>query len=240
MSRRVADLTWDQVRDRIAENRPAILPIGAGAKEHGWHLPMASDQIQAEYLAHELAERIDGLVWPTLSYGYYPAFTAYAGSVSLGEGTFRAIVREIVTGLLAHRVRAVLVLDTGISTIPPVAAALTGVAGASHLRIHAGPRYKAAAAMLAEQLWGGHADELETSRMLVLAPGLVVMTRAVRHPSDVPMPPGPLHPTDTTSPCWSESGVTGDPSLATRAKGDALLAAMLDDLTEAARAAMAG
>ena len=43
---------------------------------------------------------------------------------------------------------------------------------------------------------------------------------------------GPLTPTDASSPNYSRSGSYGDPTLATRAKGEVLLAAMLDDLTE--------
>lgn len=239
MNRQVSALTWDQVRDRIAENAPAILPVGAGAKEHGWHMPMATDAIQAAYLAAILAERIGGLIWPVVNYGYYPAFNAYAGSISLSAATFSAVMRELVEGLLAQGVRTVFVLDTGISTIQPVSAAIAGRAGVHHLRIHAGARYEAAA-QLADQAWGGHADELETSRMLVLAPQQVDMARAVAHPRTTAMPPGALHPTDMASPCWSESGVTGDPTRATLAKGEILLAAMLDDLTETARRVLAG
>ena len=52
-----------------------------------------------------------------------------------------------------------------------------------HLRIHEGPRYRrAAATALAEQSHGSHADELETSLMLALAPQLVDMARAEAEP----------------------------------------------------------
>jgi creatinine amidohydrolase len=46
----VSGLTWDQVRDRLAGGAAAILPIGAGSKQHGLHLPMATDQVFAAYL----------------------------------------------------------------------------------------------------------------------------------------------------------------------------------------------
>jgi creatinine amidohydrolase len=91
----VAGLTWDRVKDRLAGRAAAILPIGAGSKQHGLHLPMATDQIFARYFARALADRIDALIWPTLSYGAYPAFVAYAGSVSLSSRTFQATVTEI-------------------------------------------------------------------------------------------------------------------------------------------------
>ena len=44
--------------------------------------------------------------------------------------------------------------------------------------------------------------------------------------------PGALTPSDPDSPNYSRSGSYGDPTLATSAKGELLLAAMLDDLNE--------
>ena len=44
--------------------------------------------------------------------------------------------------------------------------------------------------------------------------------------------PGPLTPSDPNSPNYSRSGSYGDPTLATAAKGERLLAAMLEDLNE--------
>ena len=51
--------------------------------------------------------------------------------------------------------------------------------------------------------------------------------------------PGRLTPTDATSPNYSRSGSFGDPTLATPAKGEILLGAMLDDLSEQAAAFLA-
>ena len=57
---------WDEVARRIKEGAVAILPIGAAAKQHGFHLPLNTDRVQAEWLAGRMAEKIDALVWPTL------------------------------------------------------------------------------------------------------------------------------------------------------------------------------
>jgi creatinine amidohydrolase len=110
---------------------------------------------------------------------------------------------------------------------------------AVHLRIHEGPRYLRAAKTLAEQGHGSHADELETSLMLALAPELVEMSRAEASPALKDQAAGRLTPSDAASPNYSRSGSYGDPTLATRAKGEALLAAMLDDLNEQAEAFVA-
>lgn len=230
----VEQLSWDAVAQRIENGAVAVLPIGAGAKEHGFHLPLNTDRIQAEWLASRIAERIDALIWPTVTYGYYPAFVEYAGSASLSAPTFEAMIEEIAAAIMGYGCRALFVLDTGISTRAPVDRALARVGRdeVNHLRIHEGSRYRRAAAELAEQSHGSHADEIETSLMLVLAPHLVDMSRAEAGPARGGETPGPLTPRDSSSPNYSRSGSYGYPTLATSAKGEVLLAAMVDDLLD--------
>lgn len=237
----IEPMIWDEVARHIANGAAAILPVGAAAKQHGFHLPLNTDRIQAEYLASRLADRIDALIWPTLTYGYYPAFVAYAGSSSLSSSTFEAVVHEIAAGIIGSGCRKLFVLNTGISTLAPVERALSHLDSVSvmHLRIHEGPRYRRAVEQLAEQSHGSHADELETSLMLALAPQLVDMARAEPSPALGYEAPGPLTPTDVNSPNYSRSGSYGDPTLATSAKGEILLAAMLDDISEQAAAFIA-
>src|SRR5437763_15964563 len=90
----IEHLAWDEVPRRIDDSAAAILPSGAGAKQHGFHLPLNTDRIQAEWLSARLAERFDALDWPTVSYGHYPAFVEYAGSSSRSGSTFEAVGHE--------------------------------------------------------------------------------------------------------------------------------------------------
>jgi creatinine amidohydrolase len=234
-------LAWDEVARRLADGAAAILPIGAAAKQHGFHLPLNTDRIQAEYFAARLAERIDALIWPTVTYGHYPAFIEYTGSSSLSASIFEAMVHEIASGIFDGGCRKLLVLDTGISTQGPVERAMQRLAPAKvmHLRIYQGPRYRRAAEALTRQSHGSHADELETSLMLALAPQLVDMARAKASPALKHEMPGRLTPSDKSSPNYSRSGSYGDPTLATPAKGEVLLTAILDDLAEQAASFMA-
>src|SRR5258705_11094312 len=112
-------MTWDGVARRIGHGASAILPIGAAAKQHGFHLPLNTDCIQAEWLAARLAETIDALIWPTLSHGHYPAFVEYAGSISLSAPVFEAVVQQIPTGILGQGCRALVLLGTAVRARAP-------------------------------------------------------------------------------------------------------------------------
>jgi creatinine amidohydrolase len=237
-ARKVADLTWDVVAKRLKGGAAALLPIGAGAKQHGLHMRMATDQVLAEYFAGVVAEETNSLIWPTLTYGAYPAFVAYAGSASLPNATFQSAVTEIANSLLGFGAERVLILDTGISTLAPVEAAIKATSNPSrirHLKVFAGPRFIETAKALQQQPYGSHADEIETSLMLAIAPGSVDMSRAQASPFSPGGPQrGPLSPSDPNSPNYSPSGSFGDPTLASAEKGKTILAAIVADLMEAA------
>ena len=74
-----------------------------------------------------LAEKIDALIWPTLTYGHYPAFVEYAGSSNLSS-TVRGAGEQIAGQILGDGCPNLFVLDTGISTQAPVERALARLA----------------------------------------------------------------------------------------------------------------
>src|SRR5689334_22190283 len=88
------DLTWPEARARFAAGDLAVIPIGAAAKAHGPHLPLKTDAVTARALAQRLIERLPAIAAPVVGFGYYPAFTAFAGSQHLSAATFKALVGE--------------------------------------------------------------------------------------------------------------------------------------------------
>ena len=233
----VQDLPWPTVAARIAAGAIALLPIGAASKEHGPHLPHGTDYVQAGHYAAHIATEVDALIWPVVAYGYYPAFTDYPGSVSLREVTFIALIEDILAGIVASGVQRIALINTGISTIPPLTkmiatpptAAIVDLVNCYH-----GPRFSAASAAVQEQQFGGHADEIETSLMLAIAPERVVMDQAVA--ATAPVLRGTFNRLDPGAPNYSPSGVNGDPTRATRVKGELLLAALYADIVAAVQA----
>ena len=76
---------------------------------------------------------------------------------------------------------------------------------------------------------------LAVSLMLAVAPDLVDMARAAASPFSPAGPhPGPLSPDDPSALNYAPSGSFGDPTLASAEKGKRLLAAILEDMMEAA------
>jgi creatinine amidohydrolase len=227
----LAERPWTEAETLLTADRVVVLPLGAGAKEHGPHLPLGNDQLLAEQLARRVVEARPVALLPTLSYGYYPAFLEYPGSVSLSFETQRDVVVEICRSLARHGPRRFYVLNTGISTVNPLRAAAERLASEGLLLRFTDVRVagRAAEQEVRQQGYGSHADEIETSMMLYLAPQVVDMSQAVADGGK--LHPGPLT-RDASNPAGhhSPSGVFGDPTLATRAKGERVVAGTLADI----------
>jgi creatinine amidohydrolase len=233
-----AQLSWSEVERRVHAATIAVLPIGAACKEHGLHLPLQADLLQADWLAGTLAQRTNVLVWPTVTYGYYPAFTEYPGSVSLSPETFQRMVHEILSDIRRAGVRTVLLLNTGISTIEPLQAVADAMPKEMHIKlanVYDGPRYRSEAEAIEEQACGGHADELETSILLAIDRQSVSLDKADAWTPSAMATSGPFS-RDPDNPRFSPTGVWGDPTLASEEKGRRLLAAMVDDLLATVKA----
>jgi len=206
------DLTWPEAKARFDANAVVIVPIGAASKAHGPHLPLKTDALTARALAQGVIARLDVVAAPVVGFGYYPAFTSFAGSQHLAAGTFKALVRELVGNLRAHHVKRIVLINTGVSTERPLDELESEQGDLLVLHMRTIGR---AAESLVENKEGGHADERETSVMLALEPRAVRMDRLA--------PDGP----------FEKTGATGDPTRATAFKGERLLAARVDDLVAA-------
>ena len=221
----LADLTWAEAGERFAAGAVVLIPVGAAAKEHGLHLPLDTDARVVRALAARAAVRLPLVVAPVVGFGYYPAFAAYPGSQHLRAETFTALVADLVGNFVAHRARKIAILNNGVSTEAPLAevARQFGARGIDPLILNTRTLGRGADRLL-QQTSGGHADERETSVMLALAPETVRLERArpAYRPAGAPMPFSP----DPASPGYNPTGATGDPSLATAAKGEAILAEM--------------
>jgi len=235
------DLTWQEAEARLRSETIVVIPIGAASKEHGPHLKLKNDWLLAEYFKGEVIESIDVVVAPTVNYNYYPAFLEYPGSISLRLETARDLMADICRSLARYGPQRFYVLNTGISTKRPLKLAAEVLADEGIQLRYTDLRKitESVAAGIEQQEGGTHADEIETSMMLFIAPSAVDMSKAVKdfHPSPV----GGLTRDPQGEGAYSASGIYGDPTLATRETGEILVrlavAGILKEIEEFRRVA---
>ena len=221
------DLTWIEAEKLLTQNTVVVIPLGAAAKEHGPHLKLKNDWLIAEYLKTRVLEQADVVDAPTINYHFYPAFVEYPGSTSLRLETARDLIVDVVKSLARFGPRRFYILNTGVSTLRALQPAAESLAKEGLILRYTdllkitGPVEKA----IGKQEGGTHADEIETSMMLYMAPSTVDMKKAAKdyHPSTE----RGLTRNPNGRGVYSATGIYGDATLATKAKGEQITKALV-------------
>lgn len=242
----LGDLTWPEAEVRLREAPLVIVPFGGGAKEHGPHLPMATDRLMLEYLMQAAVDSLPVVVAPPILHGWFPAFRDFPGTEIEDADLFRRYAEEVARSLVKHGARRIVFLNTGItnSTGLPLGVAAREIhqrEGVPTLLISWNDLETEEIDAMAQQKAGGHADEMETSVVLFLRPDLVHMDRAPTDYGPAGGEPGPGYRPGGFSrtpgePGYTTTGIFGDATLATPEKGRRVVEIMTREWIRALRA----
>jgi creatinine amidohydrolase len=223
----LSSMNWVEAKAALNAETVVVIPVGAESKEHGPHLPLDTDFRQAEYFKKRVLSDAEVVIAPTMNYSFYPAFVDYPGSTSLTLPVAREVLLDVIRGIAKFGPRRFYVINIGVSTNRPLAhaTALLALEGITLRYLDlTGSSVRALEKQVETQKEGTHADEMETSTMLAIDATLVDMKKAtVDYMPGAPR--GPLS-LDPKSPRYNVSGVYGDATLATVAKGRFLLEGM--------------
>jgi creatinine amidohydrolase len=209
-----------EIREFAARYPFAILPVGS-TEQHGPHLPLDTDNRIAERIALETARRSVGLILPTVPLGYAWVWRDVPGTLTLRFDTYMRMVRDIAESLERWNIKAVFLLSGHGSNPQPIKHAVREL-----IHDQLGIKvlfdvYAGLDQMLKEadsKRWHTeiHAEEIETSMMLAIAPDLVRMDLAE---ADYPPVPADYAKSELSMGHLMRSGVFGDPGAATAEKG---------------------
>lgn len=214
----LAEMTMTQVEEALKTCQSVVIPFGA-LEEHGPHLPLSTDTIQAMEVARRAAERTPLFVAPPVHYGNCRSTAAHPGTVSISTSTLKALLKDIVRSLYRQGFRTVLVLtghaggahrmalqDAGEELLDELPELTMAVATEYELAREAGRG-------LVETAGDAHAGEIETSRILHSHPQLVRGSA----PEEYPTFPVGLLVRDKRR--YWPGGVWGNPAKASAEKG---------------------
>ena len=215
------NLSWDEAERVLTPDQVVVIPLGAESKEHGLHLPLNNDWLMAEYFKNRVLAAEAVVVAPTINYSYYPAFLEYPGSTSLKSDVARDMTEDIVRSLAHYGPRRFYIINTGISTLKPLAQVASDLAAEGILLRYLDFTQDDPVEKKFRKSGGTHADEVETSMMLYIAPEVVHMEKAKRDLNR--NQPGGLTRDPKGKGTYSPTGAWGDPTLATREEGQAIV-----------------
>jgi creatinine amidohydrolase/Fe(II)-dependent formamide hydrolase-like protein len=225
----LGELTWPLAKERLKTTDTALLPVGA-SEQHGAHLPLDTDTWDATYLADEVARRCSDpkpLVLPAIAYGVSYHHEEFPGTLSISPETLSRMVYEIGMSAARHGVIKLIIINGHGGNGPTLQYAAQMINRDAHIFtcVDSGETSDADIADITETPNDVHAGEVETSTALATRPELVDMSLAKKA-----VPRFSSRYLDFSSRLrieWyahtgklSKSGVLGDPTKASREKGE--------------------
>ena len=236
-------LTWTEVQAMPDKaNVVLIQPVGA-IEQHGPHLPLIVDAaIGVAVLGkalQKLPPEIPAYALPTLYYGKSSEHLHFPGTITLSAATLLATLMEIADSVYRAGFRKFVLMNShgGQPQVMEIAARDIHV---KYEDLMVFPLFTWRVPHITKELLtpkeaqlGIHAGDAETSLMLSVLPEQVKMAAAVaEYPQGLPKDSllsmeGKL-PFAWVTGDLSKSGVIGDPTVATKEKGDRILASVSD------------
>ncbi len=234
--------SWTDVAEFLRTGpRVAVLPFGA-LEQHGPHLPLSTDTIQADAVARRLADRLDAALLPAIPLGNTWSNDALPGTVSIGADTVTAVCADVAASVERAGFALLVVVNGDFGNRLPLHRAAEDAAARDGIPVVVldYPGLTEIGDAVKETPWAApglcHADEIETSMILATAPALVHRDRMAAAYPELPadfglrqMALAPLSPT----------GVFGDPRPATAEKGERILAHVVDESERVVRRVIA-
>lgn len=243
----LTDLTWPEMQARLPKVGLAILPAGS-TEQHGPHLTFETDIAIAAELARRLAlqhfPRV--LVAPPLPAGLSNHHMHFPGTITWRAETFQACLADTVLALRAHGIRRFLILNGHGGNRGAISVLCTRLRYEEGLQVAACTWFELVrdACLKFIPRRRVHADEIEASMGLYLAPRVVrraALRKGRAHADPYPHTDAPAGGAVEVPYYWEEltpNGAYGDARRATAAMGEQLSAAFLERAGEFVEAFM--
>ena len=236
----IAEMTWPELQEVARKKKMVIIPFGSH-ENNGPHLPLSLDSVVAYEIALRLARAVEIPVAPLIPWGNSYQFARYPGTIIIRCEILGELLKDILRSLGKHGFQKFLLLTPHVGNIWPanMAGEELRKEGLFAVTVDWWRLQNRICADLGETktLPSGHASELATSLLLALRPDLVRLDQITR---EVPTDPFYVKYSSASPAVYlyhdakqlSASGLFGDPSRATKEKGEEIMKRCLPYLVE--------
>jgi creatinine amidohydrolase len=251
---RYDDLTWPEIKDAVSRDVVVLIPVGT-IEDHGPHLPLNTDNVIVEAVCFETARRSNGAVLslPVVPVGLDEHHMDFPGTVSVEMELLLAYVAQCAISIARHGFKHLMIVNghgsnasvcelaarKAVLATGMIVGAMAGNAAVNDALVHdvIEQQRKSAHGGI------GHACEYETAMMLHLRPDLVQMDKAVKELGQMATKyfnwgDHPQVAAYSWMDWWSrfsQTGIAGDPTVATAEFGRILFEETCNRMVELLR-----
>jgi creatinine amidohydrolase/Fe(II)-dependent formamide hydrolase-like protein len=228
----LGELAWPDVEEFLKVHNLVIIPVGS-CEQHGPHLPLDTDAYDALWLSLKAARKAQcALVAPPINYGVSIHHMDFPGTITLNPHTLEQTAYEVACSLIKHGFKKIIFENGHGGNTPALEAAAERIKAdtKAFVAIDTVSLIPDFIEKFTETIYDAHAGEFETSTTLANREKFVIKERikksAIKIPKSKYVKIGLKEKGPKVS--WvfrtievSETGVIGDPTRASKLKGEA-------------------
>jgi creatinine amidohydrolase len=227
----IEEMTMTEFEEGLKLTRTVYIPFGS-VEEHGRHLPLSTDTIQAYEVGKKAALKTPLFVAPPIHYGHCRSTSCHPGTVSISTSTLKGLLKDIIRSFRLQGMKYFIVLTGHAGGSQRMALQDAGeelIAEYSDINIAVVTEYDLAhneGRGIIETDGDAHAGEIETSRILNSHPELV------KGKGEREFPVFPTAILVRNKRKYWPKGVWGDPTKASAEKGARLEELVVQKIVE--------
>jgi len=241
----LSKMTWLEVKNRLKETNIAIIPIGS-IEQHGPALPLDTDTCIAYMVAKKVAEKtakdIKPIVTPPIYFGFSDHHMNFPGTISISEDTLSNLITDVCKSLAHHGFKKMVIINGHGGNHAAIHMAMYRLKKEMKIFIALVDIFNIVADVAKNIIQSPiyHADDFETSIMMALEQNvrkekLIKEVANTKIPKFIKIdflasPPSIKIPVYLKE--FTESGIIGDPTKASKEKGEKILEAIIERLVD--------
>ncbi|MHA1157070.1 MAG: creatininase family protein, partial [Candidatus Heimdallarchaeota archaeon] len=100
---KIIDMNSPDIGEAMEQGFDSIVIAVGAIEQHGPHLPLKTDSLIGEEIAHILAKKLGkSLQGPTINVGCSEHHMEFSGTVSISEGTLKSIISDYTQSFVKH------------------------------------------------------------------------------------------------------------------------------------------
>ena len=228
----LGELAWPDIKEFLAVHQSVIIPVGS-CEQHGPHLPLDTDAYDAFWLSLKAAEAAQcALVAPPIYYGVSSYHMDFPGTITLESHTLEQLTYEAAISLIKHGFKKIVFENGHGGNTPSLEATAQKIKADTNafVAIDSISLIPDFIEKSIETPYDAHAGEFETSTSLANREKFVVKERIQKPKIKFPnskytqiglKSSGPKVLWNLRTKEVSDIGVIGDPTKASKKKGEA-------------------
>lgn len=227
----LGEMTWPDVKDFLSNHDVVVIPVGS-CEQHGPHLPLDTDAYDAFWLSLRAADKSGcALVAPPIYYGISFHHMDFPGTATLHPHTLEQLAYEVAVSFIKHGFKKVVFENGHGGNIPALRAAVQRIKAdtGAFVIVDTVSLIPDFIEKFIETPYDAHAGEFETSTSLANREELVITKRIEKPTITLPKSKytkiglkekGPQVYWGFRTKEISKTGVIGDPTKASKEKGE--------------------